>query len=132
MRRRLLREVSGATALEFAMIAPPLIMMLVGGLQLGWALHCAASVRWALETSARNLMIDPTESASTLKSAMLSALSGRTNATASALTVTINQDTSNPAKTMLVATSVYSTTLVIPFVTNQPLTFTSVTSVPSP
>ena len=131
-RRRLLRDVSGATALEFAVISPVLIMMLLGGFQLGWALHCAASVRWSLETSARNLMIDPAETAATLKSAMMSALSGRTNVNSSALSVSIAQDTSNPASKMLVATSTYTTTLVIPFVTDTPLTFTSVTSVPSP
>ena len=131
-RRHPIRDVSGATALEFALISPALIMMLIGGFQLGWALHCAATVRWSLETSARNLMIDPTETASTLKSAMLSALSGRTNVPSSALTVTIAQDTSNPASKLLVATSTYNTTLVIPFVTSTPLTFTSVTSVPTP
>jgi Flp pilus assembly protein TadG len=131
MRRlRRLTDTSGATALEFALIAPPLIMLLVGGFQLAWALHCAASVRWSLETNARNLMITPSESASTLKSAMLSSLSGK--ATATNLTVTIGQDTSNPASTLLVATSVYQTTLSIPFVSATPLSFTSITKVPTP
>ena len=130
MRRRFnLANKSGATALEFALISPALIMLLVGGVQLGWALHCAATVRWSLETSARNLMMNPTESADTLKSAMVSLLSGK--ATAQDLTVTITRDTSNAAATQLVATSVYSTNLVIPFVTTTPLSFTSSTKVPT-
>jgi Flp pilus assembly protein TadG len=131
MRRlRRLADTSGATALEFALIAPPLIMLLVGSFQLAWALHCAASVRWSLETNARGLMLNPSESAATLRSAMLTSLSGK--ATASDLTVTIGNDNSNPASNLLVATSVYRTTLSIPFVTATPLTFTSITKVPSP
>jgi Flp pilus assembly protein TadG len=121
---------SGATALEFALISPPLIMLLVGGIQLTWALHCAASVRWSLETNARGLMLNPTETASTLRSAMLTSLNGK--ATASDLTVTITQDTSNAASTLLVATSTFHATLAVPFVSSAPLTFTSVTKVPSP
>ena len=127
--RRRLADTSGATALEFALISPALIMLLVGGFQLAWALHCAASVRWSLETNARNLMFNPTETADSLRSAMLTSLSGK--ATASDLTVTIGTDNSNAASSMLVATSVYRTTLSIPFVASTPLTFTSVTKVPS-
>jgi len=131
MRRLIaLRDTSGATALEFALISPLLVMMIVGGFQLAWAMHCAASVRWSLETSARNLMMNPAESAATLKSAMLAELAGK--ATPSSLSVTISQDTSNAASKLLVATSTYRTTLTVPFVASQPLTFTSVTRVPAP
>jgi len=131
MRRLIaLRDTSGATALEFALISPLLVMMIVGGFQLAWAMHCAASVRWSLETSARNLMMNPAESAATLKSAMLAELAGK--ATPSSLSVTISQDTSNAASKLLVATSTYRTILTVPFVASQPLTFTSVTRVPAP
>ena len=133
MRRlRSLRDNSGATALEFALISPALILTLVGGFQLAWALHCAATVRWSLETCARSLVFNPSEAQDTLKAAMLSAMSGRASPTASQLTVTITQDTSNAASTMLVATSTYNTTLSVPFLPSEPLTFTSVTRVPSP
>jgi len=131
MRRlRRLRDDSGATALEFALISPVLIMMLVGGFQVAWALHCAACVRWSLETHARDLMLNPSETADTLKSAMLTALAGR--AQAGDLTVTIAQDTSNPATKLLVATSTFRTTLSAPFLATLPLTFTAVTKVPTP
>jgi Flp pilus assembly protein TadG len=129
MPRRLRNDISGATALEFAMISPLLFALLFGGVQLAWAMHCAASVRWSLETNARQLMMTPNESAATLKSAMMSALAGKTNV--NDLTVTIAPDNSGPAP-MLVATSVYRTTLSVPFLSSAPLTFTSSTSVPSP
>jgi Flp pilus assembly protein TadG len=127
-RRRLdIKNASGATALEFALISPVLIMLTVGGFQLAWALHCAATVRWSLETSARNLMLNPTESADALKSAMLSVIAGR--AAADDLTVTIGPDPSNAA--LLVAKSVYRTTLSVPFIASKPLTFTATTKVPT-
>jgi Flp pilus assembly protein TadG len=128
MRRRFFRDASGASAVEFALISPALIVGIVGGFQLAWCLHCAATVRWALETNARNLMLQPSESASTLKSAMLNSINGI--ASARNLTVTITPDSSSGAP-MLVATSVFQETLAVPFMQNHPLTFTSVTKVPS-
>lgn len=130
MRRRLsLKDASGTTALEFALISPALILLIIGFVQLAWTLHCAASVRWSLETSARNLMLNPTENAAALKTDMLSRLSGR--ADANHLTVTIASDASNPSAPLLVATSVFHTTLQVPFLDAHPLTFTAVTKVPS-
>ena len=128
-RRHLLKDASGATAVEFALISPVLFMLIVGGFQTAWMLHCAATVRWALETNARTLMLNPAESATTLKSAIVSSLNGK--ASASDLNVTITQDTSHPNGTMLVATSTYSTSLAIPFMDPHAITFTSTTKVPS-
>jgi hypothetical protein len=93
-------------------------------------MHCAASVKWSLETSARNLMFNPAESAATLRSSMVSLMAGR--ARADDLTVAITSDTSNPAGRLLVASSIYRTRLVIPFLPDIPMTFNASTSVPSP
>lgn len=131
-RRRPLSDVSGATALEFALISPVLILLAVGGFQLAWALHCAATVRWSLEANARNLMFNPSEPADALKTAMLSSMAGLASPRSSDLTVTITQDTSNPASKMLVATSTYNTTLTVPFLPSAPLAFNAVTRVPTP
>ena len=128
-RRRLnLKDASGATAFEFALICPALFMMIAGGVQFAWMLHCAATVRWSLETNARNLLFNPAESASTLKTAMVNQLKGK--ASAQNLTVTITQAAVN-GQNMLVATSVYQTTLAVPFLNASPMTFTSVTRVPT-
>jgi Flp pilus assembly protein TadG len=123
-----LRDSRGAIAVEFALLAPVFIMVLLGGFQLAWTLHCAATVKWSLETSARGLMLDKTESASTLKANMLALLNGR--ASASGLTVTITP-VASAAGNLLVASSTYNTTLVIPFVPDVPLTFNASTSVPT-
>ncbi|MCR5876280.1 pilus assembly protein [Phenylobacterium sp. J426] len=70
------RDDRGATVVEFALLLPVLAAFLVGVLQVGWALHCAASVRWALEDAGRRLLISPqtsdTETARHLQIAMAS------------------------------------------------------------
>ena len=130
MRRKLnLRDASGATALEFALVSPVFITALLGLFQVAWVLHSAATVKWSLETAARNLMLNPSESASSLKADMVTLLAGR--ASSSNLTVTIATDTSNPAGKMLVASSVYQPTLIIPLLPNKTLTFNASTSVPA-
>lgn len=55
---------SGTSAVEFALIAPVLIVFLFGILAVGWAFHCISSLQLALEQSGRALQIDPTLSQS--------------------------------------------------------------------
>jgi Flp pilus assembly protein TadG len=130
MRRKLnLKDASGATALEFALVSPIFITLMVGLFQVAWAMHSAATVRWSLETASRNLLMNPSETATTLKADMVNLLAGR--ASSSNLTVSIATDTSNPAAKMLVASSVYTTSLVIPLLPSTNLTFNASTSVPA-
>ena len=51
------RDTSGGTALEFALIAPFLVMLLFGVFAFGWALNAMSSVRYTLETSSRALQM---------------------------------------------------------------------------
>ncbi|MER8974005.1 pilus assembly protein [Mesorhizobium sp. M0074] len=55
--RAFIREASGGAALEFALIAPILIMLLIGIFAFGWALNAMSSVRYTLETSSRALQM---------------------------------------------------------------------------
>jgi len=121
---------SGATALEFALVAPVLIVFLFGTFQLAWALHCAASVRWSLETNARTLLLNPSTTAAQLKSAMLTQLSGV--ADASNITVALANDNSTPNAPMVRASSTYQANLAIPFLSAKALTFNAQTEVPLP
>ena len=59
-RLSLLSDRSGATAVEFAMVAAPLFAVLFGLIQCGWALHCASNVRFAVDASARRMAIQRT------------------------------------------------------------------------
>ena len=119
---------SGAAAMEMALVCPMLILLIVGCIQIGWAMHCASSVRWALERNARGLIMNPNMSASSLRQAMISSLTGLSDS--QNIAVTVAQVTTSGAKT-LVAQSVYSKRLTILFLPSYNLTFTASTSVPT-
>lgn len=58
--RRLQRREDGATAIEFALIAPILMSMVLMALQIGIALHKGNTVQWAINKAARAALLDTT------------------------------------------------------------------------
>lgn len=58
--RRALRREDGATAVEFALIAPILLSMVLMALQIGLALHKGNTVQWAINKAARAALLDTT------------------------------------------------------------------------
>lgn len=50
-------DASGGAGLEFALLAPFLMMLLFGIFAFGWALNAMSSVRYTLETSSRALQM---------------------------------------------------------------------------
>jgi Flp pilus assembly protein TadG len=119
----------GATALEFALVIPVAIVFLIGVFQIAWAMHVAATVRWALERDSRVLMMTPTTTADQLKTAMVTDMHGVANP--QSLTVALATDSSNPASKIINATSTFSYPLWIPFVPTRTLNFTATTAVPT-
>ncbi|ESQ91972.1 hypothetical protein ABAC460_03485 [Asticcacaulis sp. AC460] len=67
MRRGFGRDRSGATALEFALVSPVLIMGLIGVFNVGYGVYCGGTVRNAIERSSRSLILDPATSAATIE-----------------------------------------------------------------
>jgi Flp pilus assembly protein TadG len=55
--RAFTRDASGGAALEFALLAPFLMMLLFGIFAFGWALNAMSTVRYTLETSSRALQM---------------------------------------------------------------------------
>ncbi|UTP40608.1 pilus assembly protein [Phenylobacterium sp. LH3H17] len=49
----------GTSAVEFALVAPVMIMLLLAIMQFGWTQHRLSSVRSAMERANRALLIDP-------------------------------------------------------------------------
>lgn len=110
--RRILRDASGATAVETALVLPVLCLLLAGLIQLGWGLHCASKVRWALERSTRNALLDPDYSQAKLIADVSAQVpevlrTGR-------LTVAMAREPSG-GSTMVRTTARYDYNLVIPF-----------------
>lgn len=117
---------SGLAAVEFALVSPILIMLLLGVFQLGWVVHNAASVRWALEASARSLMINPSLTADNLRTAMVAKLANI--ADAEDIEVSITPDETEPS---LVVESTYHASLGIPLLPVENLTFKNRVMVPA-
>jgi Flp pilus assembly protein TadG len=129
-KRSFLRDVAGGSAVEFSLLVTCLLPLLLGGFQLGMALHYGESVRWALETSARSLVLTPDLTSDELRTQMLTYLGGVPGA--NAITVNLATDTTNPQAKVETATSRYSYPLSIPLLPAYNLTFNASVSVPAP
>jgi len=57
--KRFLSDVKGATAVEFALVLPAFLMMVLGIFWSAWAIHCTQSVRYALSEGARVVQLNP-------------------------------------------------------------------------
>jgi len=128
--RNRLADDRGASAVEFALLAPMLLIFLFGIFQLGLALHYGANVRWALENNARTLLLTPDTTQTQLKTAMLANLSDVPNT--GSLAVTLTTDNTDPSAKMLKATSAYTYPLSIPMLPSVDLTFNANVTVPAP
>ena len=107
------RDTSGGTALEFALLGPVFLVLLIGFFQVAWAMYCASSVRYALHNSARNLVLNPTMSQSDFQTLVQSAVSPLTS---SNVTVTLSRTYPSSGLQLAQATATYSYQIVIPFI----------------
>lgn len=55
---RLCADRSGTTAIESAILMPVFIILLIAGVAFGQGFYAIASVQWAVERTARDLMVD--------------------------------------------------------------------------
>ncbi|MBC6982142.1 TadE/TadG family type IV pilus assembly protein [Caulobacter sp. 17J80-11] len=92
-RRRFAGDEGGATAVEFAIVGPIFLMLLFALINFGWAMHCASSVRYATEESARKLAIDADVDAAVIKADIVKRL---TQIADPDVTVTVTKDRSTP------------------------------------
>ena len=107
------RDTSGGTALEFALLGPVFLVLLIGFFQVAWAMYCASSVRYALHNSARSLVLNPTMSQSAFQTLVQSAVSPLTS---SNVTVTLSRTYPSSGLQLAQATATYSYQIVIPFI----------------
>lgn len=69
--RRFWRDQSGATALEFALVATPLLMFTFGITEIGRAVFMQQSLSHATDAAARALYIDPDRTVAAIKADIL-------------------------------------------------------------
>src|SRR4051812_15864966 len=58
--RRFWRETSGSAAVEFAIVVPVFLAFMISIFEFGWAQHKLSSIRWAMESASRDLVLDST------------------------------------------------------------------------
>ncbi len=124
---RLGRDRSGATALEFSILAPALLMMLYGVFDVGFALYCGSAVRSAVQTASRSLITNSATSASTIKNTAQGLL---VSVPVNNLALTVTQETASSTETVQRVSWTYKYGLSIPFVPDQWLVFDSSLIVP--
>jgi Flp pilus assembly protein TadG len=105
----------GSAAIEFALVTPLLVMLLVGAYAVGYALHSMSSIRYALDAAGRSLRLDPSLTTAELQSIVDEKL-GPLNSQSPTLSMmsTTRDDGANVVK--LVAT--YGVPVKIPLITS--------------
>ena len=125
--RALARDERGVSAVEFAIVGPSFIVMLIGMISIGYAMHCVSSVRLAVEGAARALEVNQTMTQAQLTTYVQNKLTGVGDPN---VTITLAHDTSVSGATMKKITGTYVFDIVVPMLPSQHISFTTSVSVP--
>jgi Flp pilus assembly protein TadG len=110
------------------MVLPIFVLVVLAGLQFGWAQHASGSVNFALEQSSRALLLNPTLDESAVRAMVLGKLDP---GTAANVTVSVSRFTSAGAPAARV-TGVYRQTIGLPGLAAMPFNFTRIVVTPLP
>ena len=121
------RDLSGGGAIEFALIAPFLIMLLFGIFAFGWSMNSTSSVRYTLEASARSLQLNNTLTQSQIQSIATQKLQalGLQN-----VSVTIATDAPSGGYCIAHLTANYAFSINFPYFSNFPISYSTTVNVP--
>lgn len=126
--RSLFADRSGASAVEFALVLPALIVLLAGLGQFAWLQHCNSSLRYALATSSRALLLNPNLSQTALQDMVRAKLSSADP------NVSVTLVVANPASGGKIATLTgsYSRNLSLPMLPDMPFAYQTSVVTPLP
>ncbi|TGS52029.1 pilus assembly protein [bacterium M00.F.Ca.ET.179.01.1.1] len=118
---------SGGAALEFALLAPFLIMLLFGIFAFGWSMNSISSVRYALEASARSLQLNNTLTQSDIQAIAKQKLQalGLQN-----VNVTVTTDPASGGFAMAHVNASYAFVISFPYFSNYPISYSTSVTVP--
>lgn len=121
------RDRSGGAGLEFALIAPFLIMLLFGIFAFGWAMHSVSTVRYTLETSSRSLQLHNTLTQADIQSIATQKLQALG---LQDVNVTIAIDPASGGFRMAHLTATYALVINIPYFSALPINYATTVAVP--
>ncbi|TIX41786.1 MAG: pilus assembly protein [Mesorhizobium sp.] len=121
------RDRSGGAGLEFALIAPFLVMLLFGIFAFGWSFNATSTVRYTLETSARALQLNNTLTQSQIQAIATQKLLalGLKN-----VVVTIATDPVSGGFKMAHLTASYAFVIEFPYFDQYPISYATTVTVP--
>ncbi|MDX8433623.1 MULTISPECIES: TadE/TadG family type IV pilus assembly protein [Mesorhizobium] len=121
------RDRSGGAGLEFALIAPFLVMLLFGIFAFGWSFNATSTVRYTLETSARALQLNNTLTQSQIQAIATQKLLalGLKN-----VVVTIATDPASGGFKMAHLTASYAFVIEFPYFDQYPISYATTVTVP--
>ncbi|HVZ30128.1 MAG TPA: TadE/TadG family type IV pilus assembly protein [Asticcacaulis sp.] len=125
--RRFAGDRRGATILEFGIVAPVMIAMLIGVFNVGYAIYCGAAVRNAIQRSSRVLILTPSTSAATITTHAKSLL---IDVPVNNLNVALTTETVNANMQIQRISWTYDYVLWVPFARNSTMNFASSLVVP--
>jgi Flp pilus assembly protein TadG len=124
----MLRDRRGTSAIEFAVAAPVLILIVAGIAQFAWVQHCTTSLRYALSAASRNITLDPTIT----QDALTTQVKARLADADPNVTVSLVYATTGSGK-IATATGSYNKSIMLPLLPSIPIHYqtTVVTTVPT-
>lgn len=121
------RDRSGGAGLEFALIAPFLVMLLFGIFAFGWSMHSVSGVRYTLETSARSLQLQNTLTQADIQSIATQKLQALGF---NDVNVTIAIDPASGGFRMAHLTAAYAFVIDFPYFNQFPVNYATTVTVP--
>lgn len=125
--RRFIKNIKGATAVEFAIVLPIFLSFVLGTFEVAHAVYSQGVMRFAIQEIARTIMVDSNLSPSDVEIAVNAKLSGLNVADIVDITAT-QVDNEDTTETLTLFVS-YKYDFEVPLVATIPLVFDSKTSV---
>ena len=126
--KRFGRDARGATAVEFAIVVPVFLTIMLTIWEFGYAQHKLSSIRFAMEKASRSLMVNNAMTEAQLSAQVKSQLSSIAD---NNVTITLSSTTVSGA-TVKKLTGTYSTKIGVPGLATIPVNWSTVVSTPMP
>src|SRR5262249_30914751 len=122
--RRVGRDEVGTSAVEFAIVGPVFILMLMAIIAVGWAVYNVMTVRWAVEQAGRTLAVNPTMTQSALQTLV------RTKAGYSDIDITLTVDPKVGDEKLAHVAATYQFTISFPLLPDYTINYSTSITVP--
>jgi Flp pilus assembly protein TadG len=119
--RSLAGNEGGASALELALVLPVFLTLLFAIFQFGMAQHKLSSLRYALNTASRAVMLNPALTQAQVEAKVKGELSSLADPNVTVTMAVVNTASGKVAR----LTGIYSTSVGIPTVATYPIDFTT-------